>query len=447
MMPTGFIHAELFDNFPRLHTAIAEWLACMLFIIPRTKRFRGWKLYAAYIGFAVLLFVTNYFNEMADGWVWILLMAACMAEMYLMIWTCCEASPWKALYHWAHSFMAAEFAASLEWQINCYIIYEVHQIGYYEFLYAMIAVYIVVFGVLWFLNSRTGLMKNQLHVSPADALLAFFIAMIMFMMGNFRFMFRGATVAEMTGAGILFIRTLADFAGLVLLYTMDAQRREIRARYELNAMNMLLNRQYEQFQIAEANNEALHRVYHDLKHQIAYLRSEPDEKKREACLEELDRVVSTHEAEVSTGNPVLDTLLTSKSLICLDKGITMTVFADAGNAGFLDVMDLCSIFGNAVDNAIEYEQRVADENCRLIKVTVSTQNRFLLIQIRNYCTEPIPIRNGIIATSKQDRQIHGYGIRSIRRAAEKYEGSLNLAQEDEWFVLTVLIPIPEDKKD
>ena len=211
-------------------------------------------------------------------------------------------------------------------------------------------------------------------------------------------------------------------------------------------MDNLLNRQYEQFQAAEANNEALHRVYHDLKHQIAYIRQEANTEKRESYLDEMDRVISAHEAESNTGNAVLDTLLTSKNLLCLDKHITMTVFADANDAGFIDAMDLLSIFGNAIDNAIEYEQRIEDPSCRLIKVTVRTQNQFLLIRIENYCEETIPMKNGSIATSKQDKQLHGYGIKSIRRAVEKYDGSLTLSQEDEWFILSVLIPIPTERE-
>ena len=62
-----YIRPELYDNFPRVHTAIAEWIACMVFILPRSKRFTGWKLYAVYAGFAALLLITNYYNEMADG--------------------------------------------------------------------------------------------------------------------------------------------------------------------------------------------------------------------------------------------------------------------------------------------------------------------------------------------------------------------------------------------
>ena len=112
------------------------------------------------------------------------------------------------------------------------------------------------------------------------------------------------------------------------------------------------------------------------------------------------------------------------------------------NTPFLDTMDICSIFGNAIDNAIEYEHRIEDSDCRLIKITIRTQNRFLLIRIENYCPETIWISNGVIATSKTDKQMHGYGIISIRKAVEKYEGSLTLDQDGEWFVLTALIPVP-----
>ena len=432
----------LYDFFPRLHTAIAEWLACMVFILPRSKRFTGWKLYAVYAVFAALLLATNNLNERVEGIAWVAVMAACLLEMYLMIWMCCMASPWKAMYHWAHAFMTAEFAASLEWQINCYIIYGFRSITFEESFYVMGTVYLIVFVSTWLLNNRMPLLRNTLHTTRTDAAVFAVIALTTDIIGNFKFILPGSVISDLTGAGILFIRTMTDFAGLLLIYVVDLQRRAMHVRYELNAMDNLLHRQYEQFQEAEANNEAMHRVYHDLKHQIAFIRGEPNREKREAYLDELDRTVSIHDAETSTGNAVVDTLLTSKNLLCVDQGITMTVFADAHDAGFLDVMDLCSIFGNAVDNAIEYEQRVEDRSCRLIKVIVRTQNGFLLIRIQNYCNEEIPIKNGVIATSKKDKAIHGYGIKSIRRAVEKYEGSLTMEQENEWFILTALIPIP-----
>lgn len=97
-------------------------------------------------------------------------------------------------------------------------------------------------------------------------------------------------------------------------------------------------------------------------------------------------MVTLRDAEMNTGNAILDTVLTSKSLRCAEEGIVMTCFADAHDMGFIDMMDICSIFGNAIDNAIECVEKIADQNMRLIKLTVRTQNRFLLIRVEN-CTD------------------------------------------------------------
>ena len=304
----------------------------------------------------------------------------------------------------------------------------------------MAIIYVMVFGILGFLNRRGDLMKKQPHTTPQEALATTGIAVAMFALSNIAFALRNDVISSMMGSGVLFVRTLADFSGLFMLYAHDAQRREIYLRYELEAMDGLLNRQYEQFKLAEANNETMHRIYHDLKHQIAFIISEQDEQKKASYIAEMEKDVSIHEAETVTGNSVLDTILTSKNLLCAENGITMICFADASGLERLDVMDICSIFGNAIDNAIEYEMRCNEPAQRLIKVTVYQENHFLLIRIENFCQEKIQMVNGLPRTSKKDARYHGYGLKSIRCAAEKYNGSMILSQEDDWFTLTVLIP-------
>lgn len=435
------MNMELYRTLPGLHTAIAEWLACLLYIFPRTKRLNGWKLWTVCAVFFVALAFTNLVRTRTDGVPWVFLMAGGIAEMYLMILLCCKAGVWKALYHWAHAFIAAEFAASLEWQLNCYLIYGGQPMSGGLMYLVMALVYAVVFGILWLMNRKGDLMKNQVHTSVQEAVAAAFIALAMFMLSNIAFALRDSVVSTTLGAGVLFVRTLADLSGLCMLYAHDEQRREIYLRYELEAMDSLLDRQYEQFKQAEANNEAMHRVYHDLKHQIAFIKAEKDEKKKASYLSEMESVVSIHEAEAVTGNSVLDTILTSKNLLCAKSGITMTCFADAAGLERLDVMDICSIFGNAIDNAIEYEAGLPDPEQRLIKVTVHQENRFLLIRIENYCQERVLNGENLPKSRKQDSPFHGYGLKSIRRAAEKYGGSMSLSQDEEWFVLTVLIPV------
>lgn len=433
----------LFDYFPRVHTAIAEWLACVLYMLPLPRRFHGVRLGGAYSAFLVLLLATNLLGERAEGLTWILLMGLGMLLMLLMILSLCRTTLAEACYLWAHAFIGAEFAASLEWLL-CYLLMANGTLHSLPQTYPiMVAIYALVFPVLHLLNRRTRRARSRLHVRAQEAVSAMAIALAAFLLSNFSFAFRDNVFTQLLGAGVLYSRTLVDFGGLVMLYAHDEARMEMYLRLELEAMASLLNRQYEQYRQFELNNKAMHRIYHDLKHQIAFLRSEPNAEKRESYLSEMSQTISRHEANIRTGSSVLDTLLTSKNQLCLNDGITMTCYADASRLSFMDVMDVCSIFGNAIDNAIECEQSLSDPDKRLIKVAVYTQSRFLVIRIENYCEHPVVFHRGVPVTTKKDSQLHGYGVRSIQRAVEKYHGHVSLEQSDTWFTITALIPLPD----
>ena len=103
---------------------------------------------------------------------------------------------------------------------------------------------------------------------------------------------------------------------------------EMRARKELEAVQNVLQNQYAQYVQSKESIELINYKYHDLKHQIAVLRSEEDPQKREAFLDEMEAEIRQYEAQNKTGNKVLDTVLTSKSLYCNKNGITFTCVED-----------------------------------------------------------------------------------------------------------------------
>ncbi len=430
--------------FPRAHTAIAEWLACLLYIYPQRKRFgaKSWQQIGIYILFFSILLGFNELNQKTTGIWWVVAMALCLSVMLGMIVASCKVSFTLAGYMWAHAFITAEFAASLEWQINYYLLMD-GVIGLTGTWVLMIAVYAVVFYVLWFVNKKHRIMRGSIRINRQELLSGMAIALSAFCLSNFNFAFQDNVFSESLGTGILYSRTLIDFGGMVMLFAHDIARAELHLSHELEAMESLFNRQYEQYRQFDANNKAIHQVYHDLKHQIEFIRNEKSDKKRESYLREMEKVVTMHEAEVNTGNSILDTLLTSKSLHCAEENIVMTCFADAHDLGFMDMMDICSLFGNAIDNAIECVEQIEDKSMRLIKLTVRTQNRFLLIRVENCTNKAVDLRDGLPATTKKNKESHGYGIKSIRKAAEKYGGCLTLEQQDSWFIMTVLIPLPE----
>ena len=107
----------------------------------------------------------------------------------------------------------------------------------------------------------------------------------------------------------------------------------------------------------------------------------------------------------------------------------------------LHVTDLCTIFGNALDNAIESVSFVKDEEKRLVHLSVSRQKQFIYIRIENYCENDLQIgKDSLPITSKQHPKEHGYGMKSMKQSVEKYGGSMAYCLKENWFELTILIP-------
>ena len=116
-----------------------------------------------------------------------------------------------------------------------------------------------------------------------------------------------------------------------------------------------------------------------------------------------------------------------------------------GNCGtlltFMSVMDICSVFGNLLDNAIECELRIPDKKKRLIHLAVFSKKDFLIICCENYCPEPVNFRSGDPVTTKEDGNYHGYGVKSMRYTAQKYGGTMTIEAKDNWFSVNILIPL------
>lgn len=130
-------------------------------------------------------------------------------------------------------------------------------------------------------------------------------------------------------------------------------------------------------------------------------------------------------------------------VLTLRRRITGWKFAAAG-AGFLvvqNVMDICSIFGNALDNAIECEKKIKDYDKRMIHINAFSEKNFLIIRFENYYEGDIQFEKGLPVTTKKQAAAHGYGLKSLRYTVHKYDGEVNIDTDDSWFSLRILIPL------
>lgn len=236
-------------------------------------------------------------------------------------------------------------------------------------------------------------------------------------------------------------RLVAGFMCIAVLMLQNMLEKKRQASQELEIIRQMFRRQEEQYKLSKENIELINRKCHDLKHQMAALRTIRDREEIDRQVTEMENAVMIYDCAVRTGNPVLDVVLTEKSLYCEAHQINMTCLVDGKLLEFVDRVDLYTLFGNALDNAIESVMQQSDKQKRIIQVAAYEEQGMLLIRIRNYCENVPALVDGLPVTSKEDAQYHGFGLKSIRYTAEKYGGGISIQTGSNFFSLQILMPI------
>lgn len=141
----------------------------------------------------------------------------------------------------------------------------------------------------------------------------------------------------------------------------------------------------------------------------------------------------------NTGSYVLDALLFEKRRIANLYNIELE-FSGSINQEIIDDIDLCIIFGNSIDNAIEECQKFNNEIKQIINIKIRHLNNLVNIKITNPTLEHINIKENIMSTTKSDVTNHGFGLKSIYDIVEKYSGDAEIYYKDNLFTLNVVIP-------
>lgn len=428
------------QDIPKLYTALAEWLACLVYILLLKKRFDRYRTASILAAALPLICILQYYIGVLPVTFWIPLMIVAMLFMYGLILLCCRVTCTGAAFCFSLAFITAEFVASLEWQL--YSFFAAGGWNSWQVRLAFLALfYSCLFAVIYMIEKKYLSKEKRLTVSVRSAGGFLLSAIAVFLMSNVSYVYSNTPFSGTGGNEVFYIRTLVDFAGLILLIAQQDRLREIQLEKELAATNTILLRQYEQYQQSKESIELVNQKYHDLKHQIAVIRAEQDEEKRNTYLEEMESGIHMYEAQNKTGNSVLDTILTGKNMYCVQHNINFTCVADGSLIDFMDTMDICTIFGNALDNAIESVEKIEDAGKRIIKTAVFAQNGFLMIRFENYFESKINMKDSFPVTTKKNQEYHGFGLKSIKKITEKYGGTITIHAEDQWFTLRILIPM------
>lgn len=217
-----------------------------------------------------------------------------------------------------------------------------------------------------------------------------------------------------------------------------------RLEHELDLAKSLSRLKAEQYEMTKENIDMINQKCHDIKHQIR--RIGYDKRLPQDIVDEIEHSVKLYDAVVKTGNEVLDTILTDKSLKCVANNISLSCVADGAKISFVKESDLYALFGNALDNAIEAVIKVEEKEKRIIGLVMYERNGFITLSITNTFVGEVSLVDGLPVTTKQNRHIHGYGVKSIQLIVEHYGGEMSVSIQGDVFSLGILIPVPAERR-
>lgn len=230
--------------------------------------------------------------------------------------------------------------------------------------------------------------------------------------------------------------TIINYVVLLTITQLNYYRRDNED------MHNFIQNKMQYYQMSRDGILSLQIKCHDLKHQIALVRSKAGKASFEKYINLLEDSIIEYGTVVECGHETINIVLTEKNILCSTCGVKFSYIIDGSLFHFLSEMEVYSLFGNALDNALESCNKVSDPEKRVISLKAIPRGDMVVLHVENFFEKEFSMVNGLPQTTKHGSG-HGFGLRSIREIAEKYGGMVTVQAEDHIFKLTVLMKRPD----
>ena len=196
------------------------------------------------------------------------------------------------------------------------------------------------------------------------------------------------------------------------------------------------------FEELREKEDATRRFRHDINAHLstinAYINSENYDTLRD-YMNSVNKEFATIKPIYQTGNATIDSVLNSKANIMKENNIHLNI---DGNPALLNVFndfDVCTIFSNAISNAIEANNLIEDMSNRWINIKIRSTQDLIAFEVSNPLMKNINIKKNRIKTTKEDKKNHGYGLIQIAQVIENLKGYMKIECENKIFHLKIQI--------
>lgn len=209
-----------------------------------------------------------------------------------------------------------------------------------------------------------------------------------------------------------------------------------------NLIKEKMKMQYTHYMNMQEDHMKIRQMHHDIKNHIACIKG-VTQSNNDATnyISSIENELDKYNNNFNTGNIILDIILNEKGKICKESNIKLLIHINNFDAcNFIDTIDVCSIFSNILDNAIEACKKIIDFN-KEITLRGTIVNDFFVIRIENTKQNKVNIKEDYIKTDKKDTYLHGLGIKSVRDSVSKYNGEVVIDYIENRFIMKIFIPL------
>lgn len=358
---------------------------------------------------------------------------ACAVLVYLLLflftWLCYEESVWTAMFVTSSGYISQDIAGSLKTMLKAWDPIAAMAADPVGIVWLDLVCYGGVFVLLFFAFRPFTCRRNENFDNKLKAVFSFGVLLLCIVMARLTQdnPDRNA-IAQITES------LYAILCGIFILILQFGVMESARLTQNVEEMEHLLQKQSDQYEASRSSMELVNEKYHDLKALTRSFHGQIPEEQ----MHKLEESVQQYDWYVHTGNEALDVLLTERRSICDRRGIQLTSLVNGADLAFMEALDLYTLLGNALDNAVEALSRLPEEQEKFISLTQTREGNMVTIHVENPFDGELTFADGL-PSSTRDPRYHGFGMRSMEHIVQKYSGTLAVQQIEGLFCLDILL--------
>lgn len=214
---------------------------------------------------------------------------------------------------------------------------------------------------------------------------------------------------------------------------------------ELELINQKNDIDMQYLTLLEKKNETMNVMAHDYKNHVMTISNMSDSLEIKEYINNMLGEITKYNQIGKTKNRLLDVILSKYTDICNDKQIKFETDIMTDNLSFINSYDISSLFNNILDNAVEAASLSSGRYIHL-EVTNSL-NSYHKIIAANSCDNEPHSEKGKLITTKRNKDVHGFGTKSIRKIVNKYGGEFQWEYDNQLKQFKLIILLPDEQQN